>query len=93
VTLVLGKLFLKNTANLKTNLLHYYCIGLCEANIAMSSSEDMYLKWGTVGEGEKGMGRGGGGGQYTANQGSEWTGIRATTQRRDSKYVRGEFKE
>jgi hypothetical protein len=36
----------------------------------------MYLKWGTVGEREKGMGRkGGGGGQYTANQGSEWTGI------------------
>jgi F0F1-type ATP synthase membrane subunit b/b' len=26
-----------------------------------------------------------GGGQYTANQGSEWTGIHATTQRRDSK--------
>ncbi len=33
---------------------------------------------GTIGEGEKGMGRkGGGGGQYTANQGSERTGIRA----------------
>jgi hypothetical protein len=36
----------------------------------------MYLKWGTVGEGEKGMGsRWGGGGQYTANQGSDWKGI------------------
>jgi hypothetical protein len=35
----------------------------------------MYLKWGAVGE--KGMGRkrGEGGGQYTANQGSEWMGI------------------
>jgi hypothetical protein len=40
----------------------------------------MHLKWGTVGEGKKGMGRRrGGGGQYTANLGSEWTGIRATT--------------
>jgi hypothetical protein len=45
----------------------------------------MYLKWGTVGEREEGMGRKGGG-QYTPNQGSEWTGIRATTQRRESKY-------
>jgi hypothetical protein len=45
----------------------------------------MYLKWGTVGEREKGVGRKGGrvSGQYTANQGSEWTGIHATTQRRD----------
>jgi hypothetical protein len=39
----------------------------------------MHLKRGTVGEGEKGMGRRRGGGQYTANLGSEWTGIRATT--------------
>jgi hypothetical protein len=44
----------------------------------------MYLKWGTVGEREKGMGRKGGG-QFRANLGSEWKGIRATTQRRDSK--------
>ncbi len=29
------------------------------------------------------MGRRGGGGQYTANQGPEWTGIQATIQRRD----------
>jgi hypothetical protein len=36
--------------------LHTVCIGLCEADIAMSSKEDMYLKWGSVGEGEKGMG-------------------------------------
>jgi hypothetical protein len=50
----------------------------------MSSSEGMHLRRGTVGEGIKGMGRKGGD-QYTANQGSEWTGIRATTQRRDSK--------
>jgi hypothetical protein len=36
----------------------------------------MYLKWGTVGEREKEMGRkGGGGGQYTSNLGPEWTGI------------------
>ncbi len=32
-------------------------------------------QWGTVGEREKGMGRKGEGGQYTANQGSEWMGI------------------
>jgi hypothetical protein len=38
---------------------------------------------GIVGEGEKGTGRKGRGGQYTANQGSEWTGIRAMTQRGD----------
>ncbi len=31
----------------------------------------MYFKWGTVGERE----RGNGGGQFTANQGSEWTGL------------------
>jgi hypothetical protein len=42
-------------------LIRPYCIGLCEADIAMSSSEDMYLKWGTVGEGKRGMGRKGGG--------------------------------
>jgi hypothetical protein len=36
----------------------------------------MHLKKGIVGEREKGMGRKEGvGGQYTANQGSEWTGI------------------
>jgi hypothetical protein len=35
----------------------------------------MYLKWGTVGEREEGIGsKWGGGGQFTANQGSEWTG-------------------
>ncbi len=35
----------------------------------------MYLKWVTIGEREKGDGEErGGGGQYTANQGSEWTG-------------------
>jgi hypothetical protein len=32
---------------------------------------------------------GGSGGQYTANQGSEWTGIRATTQRRDFQVSKG----
>ncbi len=43
----------------------------------------MYLKWGTVGEGEKEMGsRVGGEGLYTVNQGSEWTGV-APRQRRD----------
>jgi hypothetical protein len=36
----------------------------------------MYLKWGTVGERERGMGRKkGGGGQYTSNLGPGWTGI------------------
>jgi hypothetical protein len=35
----------------------------------------MHLKRGTVGEREKRMERKGGGGQYTANQGSERTGI------------------
>ncbi len=38
----------------------------------------MYLKWG-----------GKGGGQYTANQGPEWTGFRATTQRRDFQVSKG----
>jgi hypothetical protein len=35
----------------------------------------MFLKWGTVGGRGKGNGEqlGGGGGQFTANQGSEWT--------------------
>ncbi len=32
---------------------------------------------------------GGRGGQYTANQGSEWTGIHATTQRRDFQVSKG----
>jgi hypothetical protein len=46
----------------------------------------MYLKWGMVEERERGNGvqMGGGGGQFTANQGSERTD-RTTTQRRDSK--------
>ncbi len=38
----------------------------------------MYLKWGTIGEREKGDGeeeRGGGEGQYTSNLGPGWTGI------------------
>jgi hypothetical protein len=48
----------------------YACIGLCEADVVMSSSEGIYLKWGTVGEREKGMGRKGGG-QYTSNLGPE----------------------
>ncbi len=36
-----------------------------------------------MGKGKREWG-GRGGGQYIANQGSEWTRIRATTQRRDS---------
>jgi hypothetical protein len=32
-----------------------------------------------------------GGGQYTANWGPEWTGIRATTQRRDFRVSKGGF--
>ncbi len=32
-----------------------------------------------------------GGGQYTANLGPEWTGIRATTQRRDFQVSKGGF--
>jgi hypothetical protein len=45
----------------------------------------MYLKWGTVGKGKKGTSRKGRwrGGQCTANQGSEWTGIRSMSKRRD----------
>ncbi len=36
----------------------------------------MYLKWGTVGDREKGMGRTKRGeGQYAGNLGPEWTGI------------------
>jgi hypothetical protein len=31
----------------------------------------MYLKWGTIGDREKGMGRTRGGGQYTSNLGPE----------------------
>ncbi len=39
-----------------------------------------------------GKGNGGeGGGQYTANQGPEWTGICATAQRRDFQVSKGEF--
>ncbi len=37
------------------------------------------------------MGSGGGGGQYTANLGPEWTGIRAMTQRRNFQVSKGEF--
>ncbi len=33
------------------------------------------MKWGTVGEGKRGRGGKGGGGQYTSNLGPEWTGI------------------
>jgi hypothetical protein len=49
----------------------------------------MHFRRETVGEGEKGMGSKGGEGQYTANQGSERTGIRATTQRRDFQVSKG----
>ncbi len=39
-----------------------------------------------------GKGNGGvGGGQYTANLGPEWTGIHATTQRRDFQVIKGGF--
>ncbi len=44
------------------------CIRLCEANIAISSQKDMYLKWETVGEGKRGRGgkgRGKGGSVYS----------------------------
>ncbi len=37
----------------------------------------------------KGNGEEKGGGQYTANQGSEWMGIHATTQRRDFQVSKG----
>ncbi len=46
------------------------------------------MRRGTVGEGEMGMGRKRGG-QYTANQVSERTGIRATTQRMDFQVSKG----
>jgi hypothetical protein len=42
----------------------------------------MYLKWGTVGEREEGMGRKGGGSVYS-QPGIKLDGIRATSQRRD----------
>jgi hypothetical protein len=58
------------------------CIGLCEVDVVMSSEEAMHLKWGTVGEGEKGMGRGG---SVYSQPGSRVDGNRTTTQRRDSK--------
>ncbi len=45
------------------------------------------MRRGTVGEGEREWG--GRGGQYTANQGSEWTGIHAMTQRRDFQVSKG----
>ncbi len=45
----------------------------------------MENRWGR----EKGEWGGRGGGQYTANLGSEWTGIRATTQRRDFQVSKG----
>ncbi len=35
------------------------------------------------------MGERGGGGQYTANLGTEWSGTRATTQRRDFQVSKG----
>ncbi len=49
----------------------------------MSSLESMYLKWGTIGGRGKGDGeQRRGEGQFTANQGSEWTGV-APRQKRD----------
>jgi hypothetical protein len=63
------------------------CIELCEADIAMSSLEGMHLRRGTVGRGKGEWGRRGG--QYTANQGPEWTGIGTTTQRRDFQVSKG----
>jgi hypothetical protein len=50
----------------------------------------MHLSKGNRWEGERGMGEWGGG-QYTANWGPEWTGIRATTQRRDFQVSKGRF--
>ncbi len=44
-----------------------------------------------MGEGKGNGGVGGGGGQYTANLGPEWTGICATTQRRDFQVSKGGF--
>ncbi len=41
------------------------CIGLCEADIVMSSYEGMYLKWGTVGGRGKGNGEQMGGGEVS----------------------------
>jgi hypothetical protein len=55
----------------------------------------MYLKWGTVGGRGKGKGEqrwGGGEGQYTTNQGSEWTGV-APRQRRDFQVSKKRSKE
>jgi hypothetical protein len=46
-------------------LFYHKCIGLCEANIAMSSKEGMHLRRETVREREKGMGRKGGGSVFS----------------------------
>ncbi len=58
------------------------------------------MKWGTVGEREKRMGReGGGGGQHTSNLGPEWTGIAPHTKegfqvsKRDSGTREGFFRQ
>jgi hypothetical protein len=45
------------------------------------------LKWGTIGERDKRMGKEGEG-QFTSNLGPEWTGV-APQKMRDSKQVRG----
>jgi hypothetical protein len=50
----------------------------------------MHYVRGAVGRGKANRGVGGGG-QYKANQGTEWTGIRATTQRRDFQVSKGGF--
>ncbi len=53
----------------------------------------MYLKWEPLGKGKREWQGKGEGGSVYSQPGIRVNGIRATTQRRDSKQVRGEFKE
>ncbi len=50
------------------------------------------MKWGAVGEREKGMGRKGGGRSVYSQPGIRVDGNRTTAQRRDSKKARREFR-
>jgi hypothetical protein len=61
--------------------------------ISQCCPERACIKQGEPLRGGKGNGGVGGGGQYTVNLGLEWTGIRATTQRRDFQVSKGGFQE
>ncbi len=61
----------------------------CVKPISQCRTERACIKQGEPLGGGKGNGGEGGGGQYTANLGTEWTGTRATTQRRDFQVSKG----